>query len=344
MTLLEKNTDRDLVSVIICNYNYADFISEAIESVLKQTYLHFELIIVDDGSTDKSSAVINTFSDPRIVRIYQENKGQAAAFNSGFKVAQGEIICFLDSDDYWYPEKLQYVVEVHKTYGFVQHNLYKGEIGKSYKKIKYYKDHLKLMTSYGIVDFFVPTSGLSFKRSVLANFFPIPEKELKICADAYLTRMSLFFSKLKCIDNNLGFYRTSHQSYFLGKSKESRISITKAVFDVLIIKINEMGYAEIPFLCEFDQARIREGLTLYNRASTLKKQEQLDESEALFLKVEQFRVLSLKFGALFHLGVIQWKRKNYDSARDYFKKSLIYEPDHKKAIEYLSMIKEKFHE
>ena len=106
--LIENGTNTDsvnpLVSVIIGNYNYGRFISEAIESALNQTYKNFELIVVDDGSTDNSREIIESYGD-KLTAIFQENGGQGRAFNAGFAVSKGEIICFLDSDDYYYPEK-----------------------------------------------------------------------------------------------------------------------------------------------------------------------------------------------------------------------------------------------
>jgi glycosyltransferase involved in cell wall biosynthesis len=93
-------------SVLINNYNYGRFIGAAIESVLAQTHGDFELIIVDDGSTDDSRAVIERCSDRRIRTVFQANQGQGAAFQAGFAAASGEAIALLDSDDEWHPEKL----------------------------------------------------------------------------------------------------------------------------------------------------------------------------------------------------------------------------------------------
>ena len=104
-----------LVSVIIGNYNYGYFLAEAIESVLQQTYRHFELIVVDDGSTDNSREVIESYGE-QVVAIFQPNKGQGEAFNVGITKAQGEIICFLDADDYYHPDKLNKIVS-----GFCNH-------------------------------------------------------------------------------------------------------------------------------------------------------------------------------------------------------------------------------
>jgi len=102
------------VSVIVPVYNRAAAVRAAAASVLGQTYRDFELILVDDGSTDDSGRVIDelTAEDPSLVRCYhQENAGAAAARNRGIELSQGEYICFLDSDDEWLPEKLAIQVE-----------------------------------------------------------------------------------------------------------------------------------------------------------------------------------------------------------------------------------------
>jgi O-antigen biosynthesis protein len=98
--------DTPLVSVIIPVYNSAQYIQKAIASVLQQTYRNYEIIVVDDGSTDETRSKLELYQ-PKIRYIFQENQGSAAARNTGIKLAQGELIAFLDSDDYWsMPEKL----------------------------------------------------------------------------------------------------------------------------------------------------------------------------------------------------------------------------------------------
>ena len=97
----------DLVSVIIPTFNRADFISDAISSALKQTYEHIELIVIDDGSTDDTEAVVSRFvNDKRLKYVRQENTGVSAARNLGLSLAKGKIIAFLDSDDIWEEDKL----------------------------------------------------------------------------------------------------------------------------------------------------------------------------------------------------------------------------------------------
>ncbi|MFB2974941.1 glycosyltransferase family 2 protein [Microseira sp. BLCC-F43] len=100
-----------LVSVIIPVYSVEAYIAATVQSVLDQTYDYFELLIVDDGSPDKSREICEQFTDARIKIISQENQGVAAARNSGIRQAKGEFLAFLDGDDLWLPEKLQKHIE-----------------------------------------------------------------------------------------------------------------------------------------------------------------------------------------------------------------------------------------
>ena len=101
--------NQPLVSVIINNYNYAQFLRQAIDSILNQNYPNLEVIVVDDGSTDNSREVINQYGD-RIYPIFQENGKQAAALNTGFAASKGEIILCLDADDYLLPSAVEQIV------------------------------------------------------------------------------------------------------------------------------------------------------------------------------------------------------------------------------------------
>ena len=103
------------ISVIVPTYNRADLISETIESILNQTYKYFELIIVDDGSTDNTEEVIRKFKDSRIKYIKTDNwGGPARPRNTGIKKTKGEYIAFCDDDDIWLPKKLEKQIRVFK--------------------------------------------------------------------------------------------------------------------------------------------------------------------------------------------------------------------------------------
>jgi len=107
------------VSVITPVYNAEEFLKETIDSVLNQTYTSFEYLLIDDCSTDNSAAIIKEFSkrDSRVKYIkLEENSGAAVARNMGLENAKGHVIAFIDSDDKWYPEKLE------KQLGFMEEN------------------------------------------------------------------------------------------------------------------------------------------------------------------------------------------------------------------------------
>lgn len=113
----KRNKNKFKVSVIIPTYNRADILSRAIKSVLNQTFKELELIVVDDGSTDNTEAIIknykNKFNNLRYIK-YLPNQGVSIARNIGIKNAQGNYIAFLDSDDEWFPRKIEKQIELFK--------------------------------------------------------------------------------------------------------------------------------------------------------------------------------------------------------------------------------------
>lgn len=98
---MDKNINKPIVSIILPVYNGARYVKQAIESVLQQTFLDFELITVNDGSTDESLQIIKSFTDARIKIINQDNKGLIATLNTGIELSQAEYIARIDSDDIW---------------------------------------------------------------------------------------------------------------------------------------------------------------------------------------------------------------------------------------------------
>lgn len=108
MEARDKAGNSPVISVITPTYNRADFLPEAVRSVLDQSFPDFELLIVDDGSTDDTREVLAPFlEDPRVHYQYQPNQGQSVARNLGLAKARGRFICFLDSDNAWLPHKLE---------------------------------------------------------------------------------------------------------------------------------------------------------------------------------------------------------------------------------------------
>ncbi len=211
-----------LVSVIIGNYNYGCFLPQAIESVLSQTYQNFELIVVDDGSTDNSREIIKSYGE-RLVAIFQENAGQGEAFNTGFAQSRGEIICFLDADDYFHKDKLAKVVTAflnHPEWVQLSHcwtsvNREGLSIGRG-STILSQGNVRNLLLQWGRYAMGI-TSGLAYRRTVLQQALPIPTRK-SAAADTYLTSVIPFFGEVGCINESLMFYRMH------GRNKQARNS------------------------------------------------------------------------------------------------------------------------
>jgi glycosyltransferase involved in cell wall biosynthesis len=102
---------KPLVSAIIPNYNYSRFVSQAVDSALRQTYPNVEVIVVDDGSKDNSIEILQKFGD-KIRLVQQKNAGVSAARNNGVAHSNGEFLAFLDADDFWMPEKIEKQVDL----------------------------------------------------------------------------------------------------------------------------------------------------------------------------------------------------------------------------------------
>ena len=111
---MDKRRKDPLVSIIIPTYNRGWILKEAINSVLAQDFTDFELIVVDDGSTDKTQDILNTYNED-IRALRQNNQGVSAARNAGIASALGRFIAFLDSDDLWLPKKLSTQIDFFKS-------------------------------------------------------------------------------------------------------------------------------------------------------------------------------------------------------------------------------------
>jgi len=128
-----------LFSIVIPAYNRAKFLPRAINSVLKQDVSNWELIIVDDGSTDETGKIAKQYNDRRIKYVYQENKGEAGARNTGIKNAKATYICFLDSDDEYLEHHLKilqtYILEYNYPVFYIHTLGYKNKNGQSFKSV-----------------------------------------------------------------------------------------------------------------------------------------------------------------------------------------------------------------
>lgn len=170
-----------LISIITPTFNRANYLVETITSVLQQTYDRFELLIIDNGSTDDTRKVVHSFQDPRIRYFYQENSGSPVSpRNRGFREASGEIICFLDSDDLWLPEKLSSQVSYfhqNPSVGLVYSDCYLinqgGKVHGRYSK--YHKPHQGNVLPELLRSNFIAAVTVALKKEMLAQFGHLDE-------------------------------------------------------------------------------------------------------------------------------------------------------------------------
>jgi glycosyltransferase involved in cell wall biosynthesis len=231
---------RPLVTALIDTYNYGHFVEEAIESVLAQDYPsdRVEVLVVDDGSTDDTAARVKKYGT-RIQYLLKPNGGQASAFNYGFERAQGEIIAFLDADDYWLPSKLSRVVqsfEEHPEVGLVYHrrrelNSATGEFGEGdFSQCSgFLPDNLKELLDYRVL----PTSSLAFSKDVLKRMLPMPEW-IRLQADAYVALLVVFLAPVEAISEDLCVYRIHGKNLFAtdvrsGGQREKHLRMREAI-------------------------------------------------------------------------------------------------------------------
>ncbi len=233
-------TDRHpLASIVITSYNYGRFLKEAIDSALGQSYLHTEVIVVDDGSSDDSPAIIAGYGD-RIVAVYKKNGGQASAFNEGFRRSAGKIVCFLDSDDALCPTAIElamcrfhddHVAKVHWPLWIVDgHSIKTGAI---MPPDELSDGDLREQAINDGPDSHVwpPTSGNAWARHFLEKVLPMPEEEYRLCADAYLAALAPATGPVRRIDEPQGFYRLHGQNNYWEKPFDEMMRLGCAVFE-----------------------------------------------------------------------------------------------------------------
>ena len=211
---------RPRLSLLVNNYNYGAFVERAVESALAQEGPDAEVIVVDDGSTDGSRAILGRYGD-RVRVILQENGGQAAAINAGVRASRGEILCFLDADDWWAPGKVAAVAAAfdadpgavlvyHRlrpvradespAFGPIPRSLVSGDLAP------------RLLRTGGWWPFPM-TSAVALRRSAWDEAGEIPDA-FRISADAWLVGIAPFLGRVRALPEALGSYRIHSNNWF----------------------------------------------------------------------------------------------------------------------------------
>jgi glycosyltransferase involved in cell wall biosynthesis len=211
---------RPRLSVIVNNYNYAGFLAQAIDSALAQRHPAAEVIVVDDGSTDDSRAVLDRYAG-RVTAVLQPNGGQAAAINAGVRAARGEIFVFLDADDWMLPGRLAAVeaaFAAKPAAALVYHRLQPTRsdgtpVMKAIPRTLGAGNLVpRMVRSAGWWDFPL-TSALAVRRAAWDAAGPIPP-EFRISADAWLVGILPFLGPVVGLPEALGAYRIHQNAWF----------------------------------------------------------------------------------------------------------------------------------
>ncbi|MGH7459967.1 MAG: glycosyltransferase family 2 protein [Longimicrobiales bacterium] len=219
------------ISLVIANHNYGRFLPQCLDSVLKQTRVPHEIIVVDDGSTDDSRAVLNAYRG-RVHAIFQENQGQAAALNHGVRASNGDLIFFLDSDDGWYPNKVERVLatmKAHPQAGWLRHKLAMvdewlkpmGPVSPHYRGSRSVAPDPRLLLERRV------TAGTSIviRREAATQAFPLTtSRDFAFDADAILLAR-LFRARVPgySLDQVLGYYRRHEGQRYVGPQDLGRL-------------------------------------------------------------------------------------------------------------------------
>jgi glycosyltransferase involved in cell wall biosynthesis len=233
------------VSVVIATFNRCNLLCVAIDSVLAQEFPldEFEIIVVDDGSTDDTKKKIEERYGDKVRYLYKQNGGINSAYTLGFEVAEGDIIAQLDSDDYWYPDKLSKCVPLFDKWPDVVAVIHDLDIYKL-------NDSVASGTSWQSLNVFLSeapcdglalyleghpipavTSGSLWRRSSLINILPFPTGLWGFC-DTYCARNIIFYGRVCAIKKSLGGYLIhTGNDYAGGNIHYSKTRIERGIQD-----------------------------------------------------------------------------------------------------------------
>jgi glycosyltransferase involved in cell wall biosynthesis len=214
---------KPFVTVLVDTYNHERFIEEALVSVLEQDFPadEMQVLVVDDGSTDRTPEIVRKF-EPRVRVLRKSNGGQASAFNFGIPQARGEIVAFLDGDDWWARHKLTRVVEVmaaDPSVGIVGHGIIivhrdgsqqSETLRDGFRFRANTVEGARLLRRRGS---FLGTSRMTIRRQILERIGPVPEG-IRVQADEYLSTLAAALGGAQILEDALTFYRLHDSNAF----------------------------------------------------------------------------------------------------------------------------------
>jgi hypothetical protein len=232
------------VTVLIDTYNHERFIEEAINSALEQDFpaSEREILVVDDGSTDSTPDILRKF-EPRIRVLRKPNGGQGSAFNVGIPACHGELIAFLDGDDWWAPTKLKLAVEAMastSSVGMLGHAFYQTDKSTVNSMVSCRRGRVRIRlqdaesaNTFRLCRCYFGTSRLVLRSDLARRCLPVPE-ELVFEADEYLFTVAACLAEALILDEPLTYYRSHDSNLFLnpgtgGERRKQRVVESLAI-------------------------------------------------------------------------------------------------------------------
>lgn len=217
------NVAKPTITVLVDTYNHERFIEEALVSVMEQDFspADMEILVVDDGSTDRTPEIVRKF-EPRVRLIRKKNGGQASAFNAGIPEAQGEIVAFLDGDDWWSRNKLSRVVETMSAdsqLGIVGHGIVivhrdgSEQLETLRESLHFQANTLEGARLFRVRGSLLGTSRMTIRAEVLRRIGPVPEA-LVVEADEYLFTLASVLAGAEILSETLTYYRLHEANGF----------------------------------------------------------------------------------------------------------------------------------
>ena len=249
------------LTVVVTNHNYAEFVESAINSALGQQAVTVEVVVVDDGSTDESRAVIERFGST-IKAIFTPNEGQGAAFNRGFEASSGDVVIFLDADDVLWQDtgrrvvgvmaadstivRVQFILDVIDSAGRRT-----GALMPEAPKVPFSGDARQRLLTCPDDIVWQPTSGNAFSRAALESVLPMPEAPFRICADYYLSSLVPLHGAVSLLDAAGGGYRVhGGNAHYARRERPERLRINvRRTYDThqcLIAESRRLGLVGLP--------------------------------------------------------------------------------------------------
>jgi len=238
-------------SVLVATYNQAKYLRETLDSVRRQTFTDWELVVVDDGSTDDTPRVIADWLESvdegmraRVQVLRQENAGQSAAFEAGFELCRGRYIALLDSDDRWLPERLSVmaseatadpdaVLLFHPMWVIDADGKRTGDVRPRRSTVCTgdVRDRIRRSGMHVVTSL---TSGLVIRADVFRKLLPMPTRRFRSAADSYLALGSCLSGPIRAVPARLGEYRIHQDGNYIRRimspeGLERQIEIQKTI-------------------------------------------------------------------------------------------------------------------